>query len=399
MVQTVAMEKIRQQILISLDTITDDGTLIRELHALAEKEGDVVYQAIVHVLTSLEMPADEARRDWQRIVAHRQVMTLAMQRDVSIRTAICDYFCTVDKSLRNPKVVEIHIFEKTLKDCTYDRLTGLINRHSFDFALERELSLAARYDTDVSLLFFDIDDFKLVNDHYGHQAGDEALKMLADIIRQEKRTSDIAGRYGGEEIVVLLPYTNNFDALVLGERIRVKVAEAVLIHDDDHIQFTISGGLASYPIDAKDPTSLIKYADTAMYRAKGRGKNAIAFFSQDKRRYLRITHSQPISVRELGFHDDPMISEAESRNISMGGLLIESNCPFAIGSKLQINIPLNEECLLVIGKVVRVEAFGDNQFEIGLAISFQEMDKLAKKEISTYLSLKGKPATPPTDNA
>jgi len=310
-------------------------------------------------------------------------------RQISLQTAICDYFTSVRKSLKNPMVVELHIYEKTLRSTHYDGLTNLFNRLYFDAALEREIAVAERYHTDVSLLFFDIDDFKQINDEYGHQIGDAALLHLTGIILEEKRIGDIAARYGGEEIVIILPYTNNVEALVLGERIRQRVEKTPLQSGGQTISFTVSGGLVSYPTEAKDATSLIRYADSAMYRAKGSGKNNISFFSRDKRRFLRIDLKQPMAVRELGF-DECGPEKGASKNISLGGLLFETEVAYPIGTRLQVSLSINEAPLLVIGTVVRVESFGPSLFDIGLALSFQEMDKLARKEISRYLVSSGR---------
>lgn len=378
-------EKLRKAVIDCLERHPDEKKLVAALKRLIDRNGPMVCQVILHVLTSLTMEVPEATQCWLEIIEHRRTMQTGMQREVGLRTAICDYFTTVHKSLKNPMVVELQVFEKTLKNSHQDGLTKLFNRTYFDSALERELSIAQRHDTDVSLLFFDIDDFKQINDTWGHQIGDEALIQLADIIVAEKRTSDIAARYGGEEIIIILPHTNNVDALVLGERIRKRVEKTPLKSNGNKIFLTISGGLVSYPTDAIDPVSLLKYADTAMYRAKGSGKNNISFFSRDKRRYLRIDYRKTLQIKELGF-EASAIEAGTGKNICLGGLLFETDKAYRIGNKLQLILPLNKEQLLLIGTVVRVEAFGTDRFDIGLALSFQEMDKLARKEISRYLT-------------
>lgn len=380
------MEELRKSIIQCLDQNEDEQVLLAEFNKIIEEYGQDVYRIILHILTSLDMQPAEAEESWHQIITQWENMNKAIGRPVSIRTAICDYFCSIQKSLRNPKVVEIHIFEKTVKDSNFDNLTGLFNRNCFDRALEREVALAKRYDKDLSILFFDIDDFKNINDTYGHQAGDEVLKCVANIIMNEKRTGDIAGRYGGEEMVVILPYTSNVDALVLGERIRQKVELTRLQYDGETITFTLSGGLVSFPVDAREAESLMKFADSALYRAKGSGKNNISLFSQDRRRYLRVKYQREIDIKELGFIETS-VETAESKNIGMGGILFEHNTPLPIGSRIQISLPFGENGpLLIIGTVVRVETYGPKKYDIGISISFQEMDKLTKREISKYLS-------------
>ena len=202
-------------------------------------------------------------------------MTLKMGRKISIRTAICDYFCSVHKTLRNPKVVEIHVFEKTLKDSRNDGLTGLLNRQALDETLSNEYNRAKRHNEDLSVIFFDLDDFKKVNDSHGHLAGDEALKQVARILLVEKRLEDAAARYGGEEMVMVLPETTKGNAYTIAERIRLKVAAMNIPWNGTDIRISLSGGISSFPKEARDVRSLIQKADEAVQRAKDSGKNKV----------------------------------------------------------------------------------------------------------------------------
>lgn len=117
----------------------------------------------------------------------------------------------------------------------------------------------------------DLDDFKLVNDNFGHQKGDEVLVRLADIIQETIRTMDIAGRYGGEEFSVILPETDLIEAVQSAERIRESIENE--FHQD--VQLTASVGIACFPNDGDDVTSLVKTADEALYQAKAEGKNQV----------------------------------------------------------------------------------------------------------------------------
>jgi diguanylate cyclase (GGDEF)-like protein len=382
------MEHIRDSVLKCLDKAEDDDRLIQELNHIIAKKGNESYPIIFHVLTHLVMDPQEAQQCWQEIISHYENISSTLGRKISLRTAICDYFCSIHKSLKNPKVVEIQIFEKTVRASKYDSLTGLLNRQSFDEAFKSEMNRAKRHNSDLSVLFFDIDDFKKINDSLGHQAGDVALKRVSEIILAEKRAEDIAARYGGEEIVVILPETGKMNALVLGERIRQKVEKMKLKHKGHPIRLTISGGLAAYPINATNATNLLKCADSALYRAKGSGKNNISFFSRDKRRYLRIELNQNVKVRELGFNEY-QTQIAKGKNICVGGILFENDHPLPIGTKVQVNVPTkHDKPLYIIGTVVRVETFGPKQYDIGLSISFLEMDKAMKHEISRWLQVK-----------
>jgi two-component system, cell cycle response regulator len=152
-----------------------------------------------------------------------------------------------------------------------DGLTGLYNHRYLQEALNRELCLALRHDRASSLLFADVDNFKLYNDAHGHQAGDTVLKTIGDLLHKSIRGTDIVARYGGEEFVVLLPETGREQAGILAERIR----EAIAGHPFPQRQITISIGISTFPGDGKTPGELILAADRALYRAKVEGRNTV----------------------------------------------------------------------------------------------------------------------------
>lgn len=376
---------IRKAILDALRECGNEERLTDTLQAIITAHGDEACKELFHIMTSLNLSPKESRQCWDGVLAHQTDLSRQLKRQVSFRTAICDFFCSVQHSLKNPKVVEIHVFEKTLNDSRYDKLTGLLNRKTMDEVLKKEISRARRYDLNLSLLFFDLDNFKEVNDKYGHQAGDLLLRKVSEIIRNEKREEDLAARYGGEELIVVLPETDRLEALILGERIREKVEALALKRDDDTISLTISGGVASFPVNATDQAGLIACADKALYQAKGAGKNSIALFSSDKRRYTRIDFSKDIQLKQLNFVEKEHHT-ARSKDISVGGLLFEHQAPLAIDTKIELSIPLaSDSPLYIIGTVVRVEALGEGKYDIGITISFLEMDRTTKSEISKYL--------------
>lgn len=377
------MELIRESVLKCLDNFSfDDDKLISELNCIIEKDGSEVYQVIFSVLTHLDLTTDKAEDYWKQIISHRNSISKALGRNINLRTAICDYFCSISKDMKNPIVIEIRVFEEALDSIKYDSLTGLYTRRTFDDMFLRETERATRYGLELSVLFFDLDDFKKINDTFGHLAGDETLKHVAGIVMGEIRTIDIAVRYGGEEIVVVLPETGKVNALVLGERIRKKVEETKHEYEGQIISVTVSGGLATFPIDATDTESLIKNSDIAVYRAKEEGKNNIIVFSENKRHYMRVDFITDIQVRVVDSKDDNDVLEATSKDMSTGGILFENNYPIAMNTKVRLRIPtgIAEEPLLVAGTVVRVEKFSSNQYDIG--ISFLEIDNAVKNELS-----------------
>lgn len=157
---------------------------------------------------------------------------------------------------------------------TTDYLTGLYNRRKFNEMVERDVKRLSRYGGDLSVLIFDIDFFKRVNDTYGHKTGDLVLKDIGSISSGLIRQSDIAARYGGEEFVVALSNTGIEDARVFAEGLRTAVEENVVEFMGDSIQVTISVGISSYE-RGKTMDEMIINADKALYHAKRTGRNKV----------------------------------------------------------------------------------------------------------------------------
>jgi diguanylate cyclase (GGDEF)-like protein len=157
-----------------------------------------------------------------------------------------------------------------------DGLTGVYNRREFNLQLKSELERSERYHHPCSLIMMDIDYFKKLNDTYGHQGGDEALRAVAALLKQEVRPTDRVARYGGEEFAIILPETSNERAMVVAERLRVAIAlESIPISEDQIINVTVSVGVATFPTDTTSESQLISLADQALYTAKKCGRNRV----------------------------------------------------------------------------------------------------------------------------
>lgn len=157
-----------------------------------------------------------------------------------------------------------------------DPLTGLANRRQFQAVLEREIDRVTRSGEAALLLMLDIDHFKRVNDTYGHPAGDKVIQLVAEVVREVIRESDIAGRYGGEEFVVLLPDVDKIGARLFAERLRQLVEALVVDYEGQEIRFTISLGVADLGQRTQDHQQLIDWADRALYQSKHGGRNQVS---------------------------------------------------------------------------------------------------------------------------
>jgi len=156
-----------------------------------------------------------------------------------------------------------------------DSLTGLFNRRQLMEVLEIEGRRNLRHQRPFSVLMLDVDRFKKLNDTYGHLAGDEVLKKLAWILKQETRDVDHAARYGGEEFLIMLPDTNIDGASEVGERIRARIEREKYAFDGKEMKVTASIGIACCPVEGGAAEALIARADKALYKAKRGGRNRV----------------------------------------------------------------------------------------------------------------------------
>jgi len=161
-----------------------------------------------------------------------------------------------------------------------DSMTNLYNRRYFSKTSKHILDLAKRNSTDLSIIMFDLDNFKKINDIYGHTIGDSVIVAFANILKTHQRTSDIICRFGGEEFIVLLPETNLKGASVVAEKIRVELESTkILIESDRYIQLTVSAGVTDIRVSEEvDIEASITRSDKALYMAKNSGRNKICLY-------------------------------------------------------------------------------------------------------------------------
>ncbi len=172
------------------------------------------------------------------------------------------------------------LYERTRQIAITDRLTGLYNFGYFLERLKEERVRAERYHRLLSLIIFDIDHFKKYNDANGHPAGNEVLIEIAKILQDEAREVDIVARYGGEEMVLVLPETSRKRAFEMADRIREKIAGTVFPHMESQPKgrLTVSAGVATFPVDAANEDELVQSADSSLYEAKSKGRNCVVAF-------------------------------------------------------------------------------------------------------------------------
>jgi len=328
----------------------NEDRLLAEFEDQGSDADRPLYSTILYILTHLTFPEGEAERHWRKIRAHRDQIKAKLGRDLGLRVALLDYFLNVNQELKNPKVIEISIFEQTERSAITDGLTGLFNRRHFTQTLRHELSRARRHSSKVSLVLFDVDDFKKLNDTKGHPEGDKVLVRTASLIKAGVREIDMASRYGGEEFAVILPETSRTGAFVVADRVRQAV-ENHFRRTRGVSKVTVSGGVATFPDDATTFADLVKKADLGLYRAKAAGKNRITLAKGERRKHRRVPASEGV---RLGAGSGKAAA-AKARNLSAGGVLVSLREPVAVGSR--VSVVLKDPGAAAVdlkGEVVRV---------------------------------------------
>ncbi len=190
------------------------------------------------------------------------------EEDLLLLNTLSDYTAI---AIENAKLFD-RIQELTVRD----DLTHLFNSRYLHHCLDNEVERASRYRYELSMIFLDLDYFKLINDNYGHICGSKVLAETADLISENVRSIDVCCRYGGDEFVVVMPETTKENAVFVAEKLRNAFKEHRFLKSEGvSTSMTASFGVASYPVDAKDKLDLIHLADQAMYRVKNRSRDGV----------------------------------------------------------------------------------------------------------------------------
>jgi diguanylate cyclase (GGDEF)-like protein len=192
------------------------------------------------------------------------------EEDQRILSTVAEFSAIAIENARN--------FHKVEELTVLDDHTGLFNSRHLKRQLDQEVVRATRFGHPVSLIFFDLDHFKLVNDSHGHQAGSRVLHEVGRLLLRTLRSTDVPVRYGGDEFVILLPETSKDQALEAARRIGGEIAREPFLADQSFgpIKLTASLGVASFPDDARNPDDLLRRSDEAMYRVKAERRGGVA---------------------------------------------------------------------------------------------------------------------------
>ena len=257
---------------IAGDTILNNEE--REMYdKITQEAGAELYVKILFFITHKIFPKNEAKKLWEAILKHKYLLSKTLNRNIEITIATLDYLTHIKKKIKNPKLIGESFIGKLVELSSSDGLTKLYNRSYLLLKMKEELKRFKRYKTTFSFIILDIDDFKKINDQFGHQKGDEILLKLGKILNNSRRDLDVCARYGGEEFAIILPHTNSNEAKFISERIRTKVENYFL----NNIKLTISLGISNCPESAIELVDIVKIADDALYESKKSGKNKVIF--------------------------------------------------------------------------------------------------------------------------
>ncbi len=227
-----------------------------------------IYTIILYSLTSIAFD--------KQVLAEFNYLKLVMRNFFILLTTYAVSIIVIEVN----KYDEMH--KKEFKLARTDKLTGLANRHYLDQKLEEEALYAEYSKKPLNVLMFDLDNFKMFNDTYGHVWGDKLLSLFGDIILQSVRKTDIPVRYGGEEFIILIRDLDLETAKSIGDRIRRQLEKQNMFIDDGDIKkrVTVSCGIAQFPRHSNDIKKVVEYADKALYYAKEIGKNIVVSYDE-----------------------------------------------------------------------------------------------------------------------
>lgn len=379
---------LKKMVLTCMQQAADEEQLLDELELLVRQEGAVACKVIMELLLHRLFTLPEAAKCWQGVLDHRLALAKILGRPVTLALAVADHFTLRGDGIGQLKLIAMQEFEALQQEKNFDFLTGLHNRQSLELALEQEFQRASRYGHQLSVLFWDLDSFKAINDQLGHDVGDRVLQHFGRLLATGKRAVDFAARFGGDEFVMLLPDVDPKGATTMAERLRDRVCRERIAVDGHQVAITLSGGIATYPNDAMNIRDLLWCADHAMLQAKSQGKNIVLHHGvTEKRAAPRLDIAAPLTVNRVSETEKADFMSTITRNISHSGLLLESRLPVNRGARLEMEITLNGRKLTVRGEVVRVEKLDEHRFGVG--VSFLKSEGVADDFLQDYLQFPG----------
>ncbi len=366
----------------------EDLQLLATVESLAQEHGKRVYKEMLLLMVGKHFGAELSESYWQQAISHCQEIYRPEFAARGFRPALLDYLRNVAGQLSDPRIIEAEYLHNISRSSVTDGLTGLYNQTYFKNILADTIVNQRRNgDQNFALILLDLDHFKQYNDRCGHLAGDEALRLCAELLTASLRDGDMAVRYGGEEFALLLPHMDRHTAFAVAERIRKSVESYPFPHQDrlDCGNLTISGGVAVFPANGETAEEIIKAADAELYRAKER-RNTIYTNDSDR----RSTFRRPVrSLVEYASFDGALYRPALSLDISENGMGLGCESLLSEGMNLSVRLtrPYWPQNLHLSAKVRQVRR-QDELVYVGLEFdeSLHSLEELLAKQKSSAAS-------------
>jgi diguanylate cyclase (GGDEF)-like protein len=264
------------------------------LDHLKKSRGLIFFSDLLYSITHQYFPPEVAEGLWIEVLRHKYGLSTDLGRNVRIAVAALDYLSNITGNMGSATLVGEALIEELVGLSLRDGLTGLFNHTYFYQQIDFEVRRYVRYGTIVSLVLIDIDDFKEINDTFGHREGDRILAIMGRTLTTIARDSDICCRYGGDEFMVILPLTDVHEAGVIANRLNRELTERL----PGGRAVTVSIGVASCGGKIGTHRDLVEKVDAALYQAKKSGKNRVVVFAKGGSRTggYRERTAQPLNA-------------------------------------------------------------------------------------------------------
>lgn len=338
-----------------------------------QKNDNNFFSHLFSVLVNLDFNEKEAKAHWEEIIKLNQKDSKALNRKISFRVTLLDYFMNSNKHLKNPKIIEFNFFESTMSDAIFDKLTGLMNRTHMQVAFKSSIRNAERNSTIIGIIMFDVDNFKRFNDFYGHPEGDKLLKSLGEILASVFVSPHSVFRYGGEEFLAVVEVATEDDVFTLAEKVRL------LFYNQwktNIVPVSLSGGYAVLNDEMEDMEELISRADRALYDAKYSGKNIILKYSESRRRNSRLMTNREIAYMLSG---ESELHHGLTLDVSQGGMAVELEERPLINQPVSIYLDAGDQSeeSKLLGRVAWIEEKDVKKYVAGIKLDHGEDSKKA----------------------
>ena len=340
--------------------------------------GMEVYRNYFYLLTHLEFEESDAVQHWDAFKRYHGKFEQDLGYSIDTRITTLSYFINENRQLQNPKIIEMKVFQSTQDKVILDDLTSLYNYRHFRERIKAGMQAATSREEMLSLVIIDIDDFKHINDDYGHLAGDGILRQIALLVKTEFGDLGDAFRYGGEEFAVIVPGAGKQEVYELSNSLCARIAAHPFVNEasaDRHeLSVTASLGLAVYPHDCDTSDALIGNADKALYTAKGTGKNIVCLYSENQRRAKRPSVS--VEGEMTSFRTTSV--RMRTLNVSKGGIRFICEQALAEDSVVELKLDLakGSEPVTVLCRIINRSPHADGFVYGSVVVEINKRDRV-----------------------